>query len=131
MIFVDANIPMYLIGKPHRNKERTKVLLKQLIGEQQVLVTDIEVFQEILHRYTAIGRREAIAPVFTLLDSIVDRTFEFGMDEVNAAKELLLTVDGLSARDALHIVVMKASGITKILSLDKGFDVVTGIKRIY
>ena len=130
MIFVDANIPMYLIGGAHPNKERAKILLEQLVGKRQVLVTDVEVFQEILHRYTAIERREAIEPAFTVLNSIIDRVFDFGMTEVVAAKELLATVDGISARDALHAIIMRAAGATEILSFDKGFDAIAGIKRI-
>jgi predicted nucleic acid-binding protein len=131
VIFVDANIPMYLIGGAHPNKERAKALLEQLVGKRQVLVTDIEVFQEILHRYTAIERREAIEPAFTALNGIIDRVFDFGMPEVIAAKELLTTVDGISARDALHVVIMRAAGATQILSFDKGFDHIAGVERIY
>ena len=131
MIFVDANIPMYLIGGLHPNKERARVVLEQLIGKRQVLVTDVEVFQEILHRYTAIERREAIEPAFTLLHDIVDRVFDFGMPEVMATKELLATVDGISARDALHVIIMEAAGTTQILSFDKGFDAIAGVERIY
>ena len=131
MIFVDANIPMYLIGGSHPNKERARVVLGQLIGKRQVLVTDVEVFQEILHRYSAIERREAIEPAFTLLHGIVDRVFDFGMPEVMAAKELLATVDGISARDALHVIIMKAAGTTQILSFDNGFDAIAGVERIY
>jgi len=131
VIFVDANIPMYLIGGAHPNKERAKALLEQLVGKRQVLVTDIEVFQEILHRYTAIERREAIEPAFTALNGIIDRVFDFGMPEVIAAKELLATVDGISARDALHVVIMRAAGATQILSFDKGFDHIAGVERIY
>lgn len=131
MIFVDANIPMYLIGRSHPNKERAKVLLEELIGKRQVLVTDVEVFQEILHRYAAIQRRDAIDPAITLLHGIVDRVFDFGMPEVMAAKELLATANGISARDALHVVILKAAGATQILSFDKGFDAIAGVSRIY
>jgi predicted nucleic acid-binding protein len=131
VIFVDANIPMYLIGGAHPNKERAKALLEQLVGKRQVLVTDIEVFQEILHRYTAIERREAIEPAFTALNGIIDRVFDFGMPEVIATKELLAAVDGISARDALHVVIMRAAGATQILTFDKGFDHIAGVERIY
>ena len=35
-------------------------------------MTDAEVFQEILHRYVVINRREAIQPVFDALLGMVD-----------------------------------------------------------
>src|SRR5579864_6491949 len=52
MIFVDSNIPMYLIGAAHPRKAETQILLERLIAAGQRLVTDAEVLQEILHRYT-------------------------------------------------------------------------------
>lgn len=62
MIFVDSNIPMYLIGAAHPHKAEAQVILERLIAAGQRLVTDAEVLQEILHRYTAIEKREAIGP---------------------------------------------------------------------
>ncbi len=53
---------MYLIGAAHPHKAEAQVLLERLIAAGRRLVTDAEVLQEILHRYTAIGRREAIGP---------------------------------------------------------------------
>jgi predicted nucleic acid-binding protein len=62
LIFVDSNIPMYLIGAAHPHKAEAQVILERLIAAGQRLVTDAEVLQEILHRYTAIEKREAIGP---------------------------------------------------------------------
>lgn len=42
----------------------TQRLLERLVSERQRLVTDTEVLQEILHRYVAIDRRDAIQPAF-------------------------------------------------------------------
>ncbi len=57
MIFVDSNIPMYLIGEPHPHKIDAQQLLERCITDRERLVTDAEVLQEILHRYVAISRR--------------------------------------------------------------------------
>ena len=38
--------------------------LEKLIREHQGLVTSAEVLQELLHRYVAIHRRDAIQPAF-------------------------------------------------------------------
>ena len=50
MILVDSNVPMYLVGAPHTHKTDSQRALERLISERQRLVTDAEVFQEILHR---------------------------------------------------------------------------------
>ena len=64
MIFIDSNIPMYLVGADHPNKHVARRLLERAIVDDEPLATDAEVLQEILHRYTAIKRRDAIGPAF-------------------------------------------------------------------
>lgn len=49
MIFLDSNIPMYLVGAPHPHKRDARRILEGLITDGERLVTDAEVFQEILH----------------------------------------------------------------------------------
>ena len=62
MILIDSNIPVYLVGGPHRHKSDAEQLLEKLASDRQRLVTDAEVLQEIMDRYVAINRREAISP---------------------------------------------------------------------
>lgn len=57
MIFVDSNVPMYLVGNPHPNRNRVEQTLARLAIEQEKLVTGVEAYREIRHRYAAIGRR--------------------------------------------------------------------------
>jgi predicted nucleic acid-binding protein len=72
LIFVDSNIPMYLIGSSHPHKAEAQVILERLIAAGKRLVTDAEVLQEVLHRYMAINRRDAIGPAFQVTLNIVD-----------------------------------------------------------
>ena len=62
MIYIDSNISKYLVGASHPHKVDAKRLLENLLSERIRLVTDAEVLKEILHRYVAIDRREAIQP---------------------------------------------------------------------
>jgi predicted nucleic acid-binding protein len=71
VIFIDSNIPMYLIGASHPNKDLARRLLEMCIERSERLVTDAEVLQEILHRYIAIRRRDAL-PAFNALLGVVD-----------------------------------------------------------
>ena len=63
---------MYVIGAPHPHKIDSQRLLEQSVSAGERLVTDTEVLQEILHRYVAIDRREAIQPAFETLLGVVD-----------------------------------------------------------
>lgn len=130
MIFVDSNVPMYLVGNPHPNRDRIEQTLAYLVGEQEILITGVEVYQEILHRYTAIGRPEQIDRAFRRLDDIVEDVLTFGRQEIREAREILQSISGISPRDALHVAVMRSAGRTRILSYDTRFDEVPGIERI-
>ena len=92
-------------------------------------MTDAEVFQEILHRYVAIDRREAIQPAFDALLGIVDEVFPIEMADVERAKRHVQT-SGFGARDALHLAVMQGRDVAQIMSFDRAFDAVPGLVRI-
>lgn len=131
MIFIDSNIPMYLVGADHPNKTATISLLGEFIGRGERLVTDVEVLQEILHRYSAIDRLDAVQPAFDLMTDLVDEVVPVQSSEVEAAKALLLEEEGaISARDALHAAVMSAHGIDRVASFDAGFDRISGLERL-
>ena len=129
MILIDSNIPMYLVGAAHPHKVDSQRLLEQLISERRRLVSDAEVLQEILHRYVAIDRRDAIQPAFDVLIGIVDEIFPVGASIVERAKAIVIGRRRLSARDAVHVAVMEEHGIKEILSFDAGFDGYPGIVR--
>ena len=129
MIFVDSNIPMYLVGAPHPNKEAAQRRLERAVVDGERLVTDAEVLQEILHRYVAIDRRQAIEPAFDVLLGVVDAVLPIELADVQRARKLL-TTPRLQARDAIHVAVMQAHDIGRVLTFDRAFDAVPGLTRI-
>jgi predicted nucleic acid-binding protein len=129
MILVDSNIPMYLVGAPHPLKDGTQRLLESLVGKER-LVTDAEVLQEILHRYS-LNRRDTIQPAFEAPFLIVDEVLPFDRAAAERAKEIVFGQRQLSARDAVHVAIMQRHGIQRILSFDAGFDHVPGITRLH
>jgi predicted nucleic acid-binding protein len=130
VILVDSNIPMYLVGAPHAHKSDARRLLEKVVSERQSLVTDAEVLQEILHRYAAIDRRDAIQPVFDALMGIVDQVLAVDRSIAERAKQIVLGYRQLSARDAVHIAVMEHHRIEQIMTFDSGFDGFPGITRL-
>ena len=131
MIFVDSNIPMYLIGAAHPHKTEAQLLLERLIAAGRRLVTDAEVLQEILHRYAAIQKREAIGPAFQVTLDIVDEVIPIGKPDVLRAGEIVRSQATITARDAVHSAVMERHGIRSILSFDADFDRWPGLQRIH
>ncbi len=131
MIFVDSNVPMYLIGPEHPHKHDAQRLLRQLAEARERMVTSVEVLQEILHRYEAIGRQDAIQPAWDALVGVIDEVFLVELADCEEAKGLVLAHGGLSARDALHAAVMARRGLTRILSFDTGFDRLPDLRRVH
>ena len=121
---------MYLVGAPHPHKADAQRLLERAIAGRERLVSSAEVMQEILHRYVAIARRDAIQPAFEALLGVVDEVFPVQREAVLRARDILLAYPRLSARDALHVATMEAHGIRRILTFDRGFDEFPGLERI-
>lgn len=130
MIFLDSNVLMYLMGKDHPHKVDAQRLIERLTSERRRLVTSSEVFQEVLHRYIAIDRRDEIELAFHTLQSIVDNVFSVREEDVFAAKDLTHAHPRLSSRDAMHAAVMRRNRVSQVLSFDRGFDLLPSLKRI-
>ena len=131
MIFKDSNVPLHLVGAEHPNKKRSVDVLQELFRSEERFVTSVEVYREMLHRYTAIQRPDVIDSAFHALSALVDEILGFGMVEIHKARTIIDSVVGLTARDALHTAVMESAGVTKIFTFDRGFDACPGIERLY
>lgn len=128
MIFVDSNVPMYLVGRPHPNRERVEQFIRR--APERTYVTSVEVYQEIIHRYVAIDRREAIDDAFDFLDVLAETIYPVRDRDVRRAHEIVCSHTALSGRDCLHIAVMELRDIDSILTCDRGFDAWPQINRL-
>lgn len=119
---------MYLVGAPHPDRDRLENFLRE--NSAQTYLTSAEVYQEVVHRYVAIQRREVIAKAFRLLDNLVHTVFPIQRGDVDRAHGISWSQQRLSARDCLHLAVMERRGIERILTIDRGFELWPGIERL-
>lgn len=114
---------------PFRAPCRVILGLAQRVASQ--FVTDAEVLQEIIHRYTAIQRwplgRELFEEFATLMAGRIQSVHAI---DVIVAAEFADRYSGLSARDCLHAAVMQRIGVKRIASTDGRFEQVDGIERL-
>jgi uncharacterized protein len=129
LIFIDSNIPMYLVGAAHPHKSEARHLLEIAVAANERLVTSAEVLQEILHRYAGIDRRDAIQPAFDSLLGVVDEVIPIEAVDVLRARDFVVGMSRLSARDALHAAVMTRHAIDRIMTFDIAFDRIPGLRR--
>ena len=121
---------IWCLGRERTEPTDAQRLLERLITDRQRLVTDAEVLQEILHRYVAIDRRDAIQPAFDALLGVIDQVLAVDGMMAQRAKQIVLGYRQLSARDAVHLSVMEQNGIERILSFDSSFDACPRITRL-
>ena len=131
MILVDSNVPMYLVGAEHPHKVDARRLLERAVAEKRRLITDAEVLQEILHRFVAIDRRDAIQPCFEVLLEVVDEVLPVDLEIVEGARDIVIGHPNLTARDAVHLAIMREHCIEQILTFDRHFDGLPGITRLF
>ena len=120
---------MYLAGVEHPNREPSRHLLEQVQRGKVSACTSTEVLQEILYRYTSLGRHSTAREVYNLFVEICPVVHPITLADTDRARDLLQTVAGISARDAIHAAVMLNHKVTSIATFDKGFDQIPGIQR--
>lgn len=130
MIYVDCNVPMYLVGADHPTKRRVVELVPQLLAARERLVTSAEAFQEVVHRYLSLRDRKHLVAAYEALEAMVSVIADVTKADVDAAVSLSGRYIALSSRDCLHVAVMTRLGCKKIWSYDAGFDEVPALQRI-
>lgn len=129
-VFVDTAVLMYAAGTDHPLRAPSRRVLEQVASGDLDAVISVEVIQEIVHRYLAIGRedlaggvaREAMAlfaPVLPITHAVVRRL-----------PGLVDRYPALAARDLIHVATCEHEGIEAIISPDRGFDSVAALRRI-
>jgi predicted nucleic acid-binding protein len=128
--FVDANVPMYAVGVEHPLKRPSIAILRVIARGEITAVTDAEVHQEILYRYAALGDRRRAAEVSRLFLEAVPDVFPVTRADVELAADLIVRHPALPVRDAVHAAVMSRTGIDRVITADRHFDIVPGIIRV-
>ena len=129
--FIDANVPIYASGREHPNKEPCAQILTMVAERPLSFVTDVEVLQELLHRYLAsrrwiLGRRV----LRDFAEAMQDRIEPVYEEDVHLAGSLADRHPEVSARDLVHTAVMQRLGVDRIISSDADFDRLPGVTRL-
>lgn len=128
--FLDANVVMYAAGAAHPLREPCRNALKRAVDRHAGLITDAEVLQEILHRYFSIGLPDVAQAVYRSTISLCGEVLPIEVRHTSRALELLLEHRALTPRDAVHVATMETHGLTRLLSTDRDFDVLSQVERI-
>ncbi len=129
-VFVDSNIPMYVAGSEHVCREPALRFLERVEMGQIEASTSTEVLQEILYRYSSIGRRDLAGGVYDLFVEACPIVLDVTLADTDRARNLISESSNISPRDAIHAAVMLNHEIEWIATFDADFDRIPGIRRL-
>lgn len=119
MIFIDTNVFMYAVGRPHPLRDDARGLLTTQVEERRALATSAEVLQELLHVYVPVSRLETLDAALRLARDLAT-IWPVEEDDVAHARRLLVRHPQLGARDLLHLAVCHRRGARGLLTFDRG-----------
>lgn len=125
MRFVDTNVWMYAVGRPHPLREQARSLLREAVEEGHRLFTSAEVLQELLHAYLPVGRHTTLAAAMRLATTSADVVPLEPADVVLAA-QLQAEHPGLGARDLVHLAVCMRRDAIALHTFDQGLAAAFG-----
>ena len=128
-VFVDANVPMYAAGRDHAFKAPCARFMLAVARRRVDAVSDVEVLQEILHRFAAV-RRPSVGFVVFESFAALPVIHPVVIDDLWECRAILKDHIDIRPRDAIHAAVMRRVGVRTIVSYDRHFDGIGGIDRV-
>ena len=129
-VFIDTAVLMYAAGGPHPLREASRAVLRRVgAGDVEAVISAV-VVQEILHRFTRIGRPEQGAELARTALDLFAPVLPVTHAVMRRVPELVEVHPDLAARDLVHVATCLEEGIAEIVSPDRGFDAVPGIRRL-
>lgn len=128
--FIDTNIFIYAQGASHKYKTPCQIILRLLAVDEIYGVTNSEALQEILYRYSALGKREVGIQMVKNTLLLVHEVLPVEKADIVVSMDLLRKYDRLNVRDAIHAATALKSNFRYILSVDRHFDMIENLQRI-
>jgi predicted nucleic acid-binding protein len=122
MIFIDTNVFMYAVGRPHPLQAQAREFFFQAENEGTSLFTSAEVLQELLHTYFPAGRTQALEAAMSLVAQSGAVIWPLEREDVALAIELKKRFPVLTARDLCHLSSCQRRGIGEIKTFDRGLE---------
>ena len=119
MIFVDTNVFMYAVGRPHPLRGEARNFFTDALARQIPLATSAEVLQELLHAYVPVGRGATLARAMALLEGYAVTVWPLEREDVALAAHIHGRFPKLGARDLCHLACCKRRNVTELKTFDE------------
>ncbi len=129
MRLIDTNVIVYTVGSVHPLKEASERILSDIAAGTLAANLDVEALQEVLHLYSSRGERKKGFRTIEHLLMLFPNPFPIGREEIERARDLMMAHSFLGSRDAIHAAVVQTHDLEGIITADKVFDRIKGLKR--
>jgi len=119
VIFVDANVLMYAVGREHPLRAEARAFFETALEHNDRLATSAEVLQELLHAYVPVNRLQTLDAALALADARIPVVWPVEPDDVRLARTLVGRHPGLGARDLLHLACCTRREVTELKTFDR------------
>ena len=120
MTFLDTNIFVYAVGKPHPLRLAAWRFFAESNERGTPLCTSAEVLQELAHVYLRVGRRASFDAVISLLTRFNVEVWPLEEADIVLARQLHEQYPHLSARDLCHLASCRRRGVSEMMTFDQG-----------
>jgi len=130
VVFLDTNVFLYAAGLEHPLRSPARRVVRLLEEGALAANTSVEVVQELVFVLWRRGARREGIELAKRLVRLFPAMLSCTREELGAALAILDRNPRLTPRDALHVATMRNHGIETIVSADRHFDELSGIRRI-
>ena len=125
MIFVDTNLFMYAVGRPHPLRDRARKFFLEVNRNGTPLCTSAEVLQELVHAYLPAARIETLDSSMALIRRFGVEVWPLEEEDVTLARQLHEQYSSLSPRDLCHLASCRRRGVSRIKTFDHALRAVS------
>lgn len=126
MIFVDTNVFMYAVGRPHPLRSAAREFFFECQRNHTPLCTSAEVLQELLHAYVPVSRLPILDVALSLIARCRVEVWPLESEDVALARQLIDQFPTLGARDLCHLASCRRRGVRGIKTFDQALRGVGG-----
>ena len=126
MIFIDTNVFMYAVGRPHPLRTPAREFFVESNRNGTLLFTSAEVLQEIVHAYLPVGRLETLDAAMSLVVRSHVEVWPLEEKDVTLASQLHERYPTLGARDLCHLASCRRRGVSEVKTFDQALGGVVG-----
>ena len=119
MIFVDTNVFIYAVGRPHPLRITAREFFDKSSRRRDILCTSAEVLQELVHAYLRVGRLQTLDAAMSLATGACMEVWPLEEADVTLARLLHERYPTLGARDLCHLASCRRRDVSEIMTFDQ------------